>query len=179
MEDEGESKKYTFEQKIVSAVWVHEKVFNNQSWNDIQRNFRARFQMPSPKKTTLMNWERKLFTTGSVDAAARSGRPCARLMHVPYVKASLEENPTLSLRERAQSLGLPRSTLLKILKDDLNMTFEVGKSEDSDEPDLKKLKRPCYNVGHWKLPKYDDGVIEAKCEFPQNSNQSNDSGDCD
>lgn len=168
MEDDAENKKYTFEQKIVSAVWVHEKSMNNQTWADIQRNFRIRFRVPSPKMNTLMNWERKLFTTGTIDDSGRTGRPCARLMHVPYVKASLEESPNLSLRERAQSLGLPRSTLLKILKDDLNMKYELG-NDDSDEPELKKSKRPCYNGGHWKPQNFED--IETKCE-PNNFSET-------
>lgn len=141
--EEDESKKYTFEQKVVSAVWVHEKMFNKQTWKDIQGNFLTRFNMPPPKKATLLNWERKLFTTGSLKDDGRSGRPCARLMHVPYVKASLDENPNLSLRERAKNLGLPRSTLLKILKDDLNMKFEL---DDNGEIN----KRLCYNNGQWK-----------------------------
>lgn len=142
MEDDFEYKKYTFEQRIVSAVWVHEKVHNNQTWRDIQQNFTARFNLPPPKKTTLMNWERKLFTTGNLKDDGRTGRPCARLMHVPYVKASLDEAPELSLRERARSLGLSRSTLLKILKDDLNMKYETLNNNDVN-------KRLCYNIGQW------------------------------
>lgn len=154
MEDDLESKKYTFEQKIVSAVWVHEKIYNHQTWKDIQHNFQARFNLPPPKKTTLMNWERKLFTTGSLKDDGRSGRPCARLMHVPYVKASLDEAPDLSLRERAKSLGLPRSTLLKILKDDLNMQYDPGSNEEV-------TKRICYNTGQWKEK---DVKIENECD---------------
>lgn len=138
--EEDESKKYTFEQKVVSAVWVHEKQYNKQTWKDIQGNFVARFNLPPPKKSTLLNWERKLFTTGNLNDDGRTGRPCARLMHVPYVKASLDEAPDLSLRERARSLGLPRSTLLKILKDDLNMKYELDNNN----------KRICFNNGQWK-----------------------------
>lgn len=168
MEDDTEGKKYTFEQKVVSAVWVHEMSLNNQTWADIQRNFRARFRMPAPKRTTLLNWERKLFTTGNLNDSGRTGRPCARLMHVPYVKASLEESPTLSLRERARSLGLPRSTLLKILKDDLNMAYETGNNNgNTDEPPFKKPKRPCYNVGQWKEKHSNE--VKTKCEYIENS----------
>lgn len=143
-EEDLESKKYTFEQKIVSAVWVHEKTFNLQTWKDIQRNFQTRFNMPPPKKTTLMNWERKLFTTGNIKDDGKTGRPCARLMHVPYVKSSLEEQPNLSLRERARMLGLPRSTLLKILKDDLHMEYETGNNNEMN-------KRQCFNNGQWRM----------------------------
>lgn len=117
--------KYTLEQKIVSAVWVHEKPKNRQTWVDIENNFRARFDLPPPTRNTLMKWERKLFSEGCIENKEKSGRPLSRLMHVPYVKASLEEAPELSVRERAQILGLPRTTLLHILQEDLNMKFEV------------------------------------------------------
>lgn len=139
MSDDG---KYTHEQKIVSAVWVHEKPFNCMKWKDIENNFRARFNMPPPTRATLMRWEQKLFTEGTVDEKERSGRPISRLMHVPYVKASLREEPELSLRERAQALGLPRTTLFHILKEDLEMQFDV---EDED-PKKKHAK----DVGKWR-----------------------------
>lgn len=134
--------KYTQEQKIVSAVWVHEKPMNRMSWKDIENNFRARFCMSPPTRTTFLKWEKRLFTEGTIDDRERSGRPLSRLMHVPYVKASLKESPELSLRERAQELGLPRTTLFHILRKDLNMEFEVD-----DEDEQKKLAK-C--KGKWK-----------------------------
>lgn len=121
----ADDSKYTLEQKIVSAVWVHEKPKNRQTWRDIENNFKARFDMLPPTRSTLMKWERKLFTEGCIEDKEKSGRPVSRLMHVPYVKASLEESPELSLRERAQALGLSRTTLLHILREDLNMEFKV------------------------------------------------------
>lgn len=147
MSDEAESSKYTDEQKIVAAVWVHEKSRNNQTWKDIDRNFRARFSASPPTRSTLLSWEKKLFSQGNVEDKEKSGRPLSRLMHVPYVKASLEESPELSLRERAQILGLPRTTLLNILREDLNMEFEVEGHEN-------KRHAP-YNKGHWKKKKAD------------------------
>lgn len=148
--DINETNKYTQEQKIIAAVWVHERFYNNQTWRDINNNFKARFNAPSPKKTTLLNWERKLFNQGNVEDKERTGRPLARLMHVPYVKASLEESPNLSLRERAKVLGLPRTTLLKILREDLNMEFEVGEENKYVETSKRRL---AYNNGKWKKKK--------------------------
>lgn len=141
-----DSSRYTHEQKIVSAVWVHEKEFNNQTWKDINANFTARFNAVPPNRTTLQNWERKLFgEEGTVEDRQKCGRPLTRLMHVPYVKASLEESPDLSLRERAKLLGLSRSTLLKIMREDLNMEFEV---EDDGSTGVKRKHAP-YGGGKW------------------------------
>lgn len=158
MAEEVSGYAYTHEQKIVAAVWVHEKSRNNQKWKDIERNFRLRFEAPPPTRSTLKSWERKLFNSGSVEDKERSGRPISRLMHVPYVKASLEESPNLSLRERAQILGLPRTTLLNILREDLNMEFEV-----EDDPGNKK--HAAYNKGHWKQKESDAATAS------QDSNQ--------
>lgn len=139
--------KYTQEQKIVSAVWVHEKPKNGQTWIDIENNFRVRFDMSPPTRSTLMKWERKLFLDGCIGDKEKSGRPISRLMHVPYVKASFRESPNLSLRERAQVLGLPRTTLLHILKEDLNMKFDVD--------DEYKNKQHGNRKGKWKLKEQD------------------------
>ncbi|KAK5643853.1 hypothetical protein RI129_007698 [Pyrocoelia pectoralis] len=151
--DNTETSKYTQEQKIIAAVWVHERFFNNQTWTDINRNFRARFNLSPPMRATLLNWEKKLFSQGNVEDKEKSGRPLARLMHVPYVKASLEESPELSLRERAKILGLPRTTLLKILREDLDMEFEVD--EEGHNTDSNKRHLP-YNNGRWKKKKSED-----------------------
>lgn len=167
---EGDGKKYTVEQMIVSAVWVHERCYNNQTWKDIFRNFKYRFNVPPPAKGTLLKWESKLFSTGFVEKRQRSGRFLTRLMHVPYVKESLRENPNLSLRERARELGLSRSTLLKILQEDLNMVFEV----DDNDNNPNKRYAICNN-GRWikKQKKSDTAVGDIK-EEPSTSKGSED-----
>lgn len=150
----SESTKYTHEQKIVAAVWVHEKEYNCQTWKDINSNFLARFSAPPPNRTTFLSWERKLFSVGNVEDREKCGRPLSRLMHVPYVRASLKEAPDLSLRERSKLLGLPRTTLLKIIRDDLNMEFEV--EENIGSSNLKKRHAP-YGGGKWKKKAKNDG----------------------
>ncbi|KAF5270089.1 hypothetical protein FQA39_LY08501 [Lamprigera yunnana] len=145
--DNTDINKYTQEQKIISAVWVHERFYNNQTWTDINRNFRARFNLSPPMRATLLNWEKKLFNSGNIDDKEKCGRPLARLMHVPYVRASLEEAPELSLRERAKVLGLPRTTLLKILREDLDMEFEVEDNGNGSQCSKRHLP---YNNGRWK-----------------------------
>lgn len=143
--EEIDNNKYTDEQKIVAAVWVHERHYNHQSWETICNNFKIRFNASPPMRTTFMSWEKKLFHSGTVKNKDKSGRPLARLMHVPYVKASLKESPYLSLRERARELGLPRTTLLKILQEDLNMEFEI--TIDESNPNRKHAMN---NSGVWK-----------------------------
>lgn len=156
--------KYTQEEKIVSAVWVHEKSRNGQQWVDIENNFRARFNASPPTRTTLMKWERRLFSEGSIEDREKSGRPISRLMHVPYVKASLQEAPELSLRERAQVLGLSRTTLLHIMREDLNMKFEVE--------DEYKDKKHGNRKGKWR--KKEEGECSSIVVLDDDDNDSED-----
>lgn len=161
--DENDSNsKYTHEQKVVAAVWVHEKEYNNQTWKDIHNNFMIRFNTKPPNRSTLLNWEKKLFQLGNVDDKEKSGRPLSRLMHVPYVKASLEESPRLSLRERSKILGLPRTTLLKIIREDLKMEFEPEQDED-EQPSFNKKHAP-YTAGQWK--KREETIVKQDDEKP-------------
>lgn len=151
-----EESKYTPEEKIVSAVWVHERSKNQQTWTDIENNFRVRFGSSPPSRTTFLKWERRLFSEGSIEEKEKTGRPISRLMHVPYVKASLEEDPDLSLRERAQALGLPRTTLLHILREDLNMEFEVQEEY--------RNKRHGNRKGKWKKRNEEDWTkVDGEC----------------
>lgn len=138
---------YTLEEKIVAAVWVHERVRNHMTWDQMMKNFRHRFRNKPPSKQTLLCWERKLFTTGNAHDKTRSGRPIARLMHVPYVKQSIEESPNLSIRERAKELGLPYATLLKILKEDLKMAYVP----DEEAPKKKSTLSSPNIGGKWKF----------------------------
>lgn len=135
---------------------------NRMSWKDIENNFRARFCMSPPTRSTLLKWEKRLFTEGTIDDKERSGRPLSRLMHVPYVKASLKESPELSLRERAQVLGLPRTTLLHILRKDLNMEFEVD--DEDEQKRLAKCKGKWKKRGNGESSKMVGGVKEEEEE---------------
>lgn len=109
---------YTVEQKIVSAVWMHERPYNRQTMQDVQNNFRIRFKMEPPSEYALALWEKRLFSSGAI-VVERNRRRLERLVHVPYVKASLKEKPGLTLSQRACQLGLSQKILRQILKYDI------------------------------------------------------------
>ncbi|KAJ8922793.1 hypothetical protein NQ315_007828 [Exocentrus adspersus] len=126
---------YTDEQKIVAAVWMHEKPYNYQTVEDIQNNFRIRFKMNPPRNSTLLKWEKELFSAKGL-LRTRS-RPLKRLIHVPYVKASLREKPGLTLRERACQLGLSKNSLSQILKYDIKESDWIDEQNASEEQAAK------------------------------------------
>ncbi|CAG9782346.1 unnamed protein product [Diatraea saccharalis] len=69
---------FSIEERLVAAVWVHERKRTNVGMSQIKRDFRQRFGRQPPAKNTLLAWERKLFSTGSVRDAPRPGRPVNR-----------------------------------------------------------------------------------------------------
>ncbi|KAJ8729086.1 hypothetical protein PYW07_006782 [Mythimna separata] len=110
---------FSIEERLVAAVWVHERKHSKNSMSQIKNDFRQRFGREPPAKNTLLAWERKLFSTGSVHDAPRPGRPVNRVARMEEVAASVRAAPALSLRARSLQLRLPRTTLRTILRRDL------------------------------------------------------------
>lgn len=134
---------YSREQKIVAAVWYHEKMYTGLTNEAIRKNFEIRFQKDAPKSVTISSWEQRLFREGLTKHYNR--RNVSRLVHVPYVRESLNRHPNMSLRERARILGLSFSMLLKIIKVDLK---EYEKEEISKlNTQLEKKKENATDNG--------------------------------
>lgn len=119
---------FSIEERLVAAVWVHERKRTGTSMNQIKNQYRLRFGHNPPTKNTLLVWERKLFTSGSVHDAPRTGRPVKRKNHIEKVEASILSAPTMSLRARASTLCVPHTTLRTILQKDLPNTFQKKKT---------------------------------------------------
>ncbi|CAH1953389.1 unnamed protein product [Acanthoscelides obtectus] len=71
---DASDKEYTPEQKIVSAVWMHEREFNLHSMEKIKQNFKTRFGIEAPDPSVLEVWEKKLFEHGYIDKPTSSDR---------------------------------------------------------------------------------------------------------
>ncbi|XP_073954254.1 uncharacterized protein [Choristoneura fumiferana] len=109
---------FSIEQRVVAAVWVHERHHTHTSMGQIKQQFVERFGRAPPAKNTLLSWERKLFGAGAVHDAPRPGRPARRKLLLGCVRASLAAAPGLSVRARAAALRVPRSTLRALLASD-------------------------------------------------------------
>lgn len=127
---------YTIEERLVAAVWVHERQINGKSMKNVMDDFVARFVKGAPTKKTLLAWEKKTFLTGSVRDAPRSGRPSTRLQLCADVESSIHQSPVKSTRKRAAELGIPESTMRKHIKVDLKMKcwrpLNVNELSDDD-----------------------------------------------
>ncbi|XP_077297293.1 uncharacterized protein LOC143919008 [Arctopsyche grandis] len=130
--DGVDTSNFTIEERLVAAVWVHERKLERISMSQIKVNFRIRFSKPPPTKNTLYFWEKKIFATGKVADVKRSGRPCKRKSLIPFVEASLKQAPGLSIRSRAQQLSLPTTTLRKILTEDIKFQPAENQSKSNE-----------------------------------------------
>merc|ERR1712142_873323 len=102
---------YTVEERLIGAVWMHERVLNRQKIPEIRRMFEQRFLKSAPTPRVLREWERKAFETGSVLDSSRCGRPATSAEHIAAVEESLIRHPNQSVRKRSIELQIPRSTL--------------------------------------------------------------------
>ncbi|XP_031765093.1 uncharacterized protein LOC113512105 isoform X2 [Galleria mellonella] len=133
---------FTIEERLVAAVWVHERKRSKTTLGHIKKEFRQRFGREPPAKNTLLAWERKLFTLGSVHDAPRPGRPINRRIKIEEVAASVRSAPSLSLRERAVALRLSRTTLHTILHKDLQHTLPTRKQIKKRRAKTENIKKP-------------------------------------
>lgn len=112
---------FSVEERLVASVWVHERPHNRKTMEEIMSDFAVRFGKPSPSRQTLIAWEKKVFATGSVLDAPRSGRPITRVETCAAVEASVARSPMKSTRKRSSELGIPRTTMQDHMRKDLDM----------------------------------------------------------
>ncbi|BFZ09546.1 hypothetical protein BsWGS_12585 [Bradybaena similaris] len=107
---------YTIEERLIAAVWVHDRVLEKRTMTDVSAKFQERFKKSAPKKDILLAWEKKTLASGSVLDAPRSKRPAFRMEHVEIIQQSVSNSPKKSTRKRSAELQIPRSTLQKYSK---------------------------------------------------------------
>ncbi|KAG7164162.1 hypothetical protein Hamer_G014295 [Homarus americanus] len=156
---------FSIEERLVASVWVHERKRNGKTMADIQTDFSERFGKDPPSIQTLTTWEKKVFESGSVLDKKRSGRPSSRQHQVQTVEESCSHSPNKSLRKRSSELGLPASTVNKIIKKDLGLqTHQPSCVSELRDSDCKKVHIDVLDV---KLPQ------ELNCVIEQTDNDHN------
>ncbi|CAG9861967.1 unnamed protein product [Phyllotreta striolata] len=111
-------KNYTKEQKIVAAVWYHERHYTGMTYEQLKVNFYVRFRLALPENKTLRQWELQLFRSGGLSGKRRRMN-IGRLMHIPYVRESFIRFPNASMNQRSEILGIATGTLSSILLKDM------------------------------------------------------------
>ncbi|KAJ8868442.1 hypothetical protein PR048_029958 [Dryococelus australis] len=111
----------TLEERIITAVWVHERPHSGKTLREVFRDFLNIFDKVPPTKATVLSWERKLFATGNMKNSPRSGRPKTRNSSSDETLASVERSPKTSVRKRSSEIGVPKSSLHRHLREDIQL----------------------------------------------------------
>ena len=99
---------FTVEERLIAAVWVHDRIRNDMTMEDIRSAFTERFGKPAPSRSNLYLWEKKVFETGSVLDPGLGVQKTATVSQK-------------STRKRSAELGIPRATMMDHMKKDLNV----------------------------------------------------------
>lgn len=113
--------RYTKEQRVV-IVKTHYK--NGECYAETVRKLRGIFgRRKAPNLSTVQRLIKKFEETASLLDVKSSGRPRATrsIENVAVVRDSVDVSPGKSIRRRSQQLAIPRSTMQRILKNDLHL----------------------------------------------------------
>lgn len=81
----------------------------------VQRAFRGLFNKAPPHRNNITRWSKQFVETGSVQKRKTSGRPPVSEVTIQNVSESCLRSPKKSLPRRSLELGIPVTTLHKIL----------------------------------------------------------------
>lgn len=81
----------------------------------VQRRFRMIYNKDPPHRNNIHRWCKQFTDTGSVKKQTRPGRPPVSNQTVENIRLSCQRSPKKSLPRRSLELGIPVSTIHKIL----------------------------------------------------------------
>lgn len=103
---------------------IQEHYRNGEKVINTYRALRDHFgEADRPNQTTIGRLVRKFETTGSVDDLPKGTRPKSvrTQSNIDVVRESIQTDPNLSVACRSQKLGIPKSSLRRIMQNDLNL----------------------------------------------------------
>lgn len=109
------------------AFCVRSFYLSNGSYVLVRRQFRAHYQLnnlhQTPSGNLIKQWLRKFEDTGSTSNKPPGGRrrTARSRENIERVRLAVERNPRRSVRKQAFALNLHRSTVQRVLKQDLKL----------------------------------------------------------
>ena len=135
---------FTFEERIVTSMWVHERHNTGDTLDTISANFKERFKKNPPTRKTMSNWESKLFETGYTKDASRSGRPVKCRELCESLEQSTINFPLKTTRKRLAELDIPQTTMMSYMKKNLEVkAWWPSFVNELSGADRKKRKLVC------------------------------------
>lgn len=106
---------YSFEEKLITSVWVHDRQINGKSIDELRMDFESRFGKKAPKHDAMIVWERNAFSTGSVLESAPHHSSQTREQQQHHNRMHLESSSAMgrSSRKQPQSVSSYHPSLYK------------------------------------------------------------------
>lgn len=134
-------------------ITIEEKTFcvfsykSSLSLITVQREFRRRFRKNPPTHQSILRWYRQFQDSGNVLKRKSSGRPRVPLETVARVRQCFEQRPQQSLGSAVHELGLPKSTVWKVLRKSLLLKpYRLQLLQKLKQGDFEKRKEMCDNL---------------------------------
>jgi hypothetical protein len=153
---------YTKEYRIIAATLYHESTKDLKSVKGLKRKLREEYPDEPPDTRVIKTWEEKLFKTGSINDLPRAGRPNERGDEEERVENSLEADPRLSVRQRANVLNISQATLYRIMAYDLGYkSWKPTMTQFLNAGDHANRVHCCRQI----LEKYDNNIRRDRIFF--------------
>lgn len=110
---------YTIPFRIQAAAWLYESDRSNKAMRIVKEKLRQNYDEEPPDGRVIQQWMNKLFESGSIIDQKRTGRPNERGDYCDAVNDSVITDPKASTRKRSEELGIPRTTMRRLLTKDL------------------------------------------------------------
>ncbi|BFZ04309.1 hypothetical protein BsWGS_07348 [Bradybaena similaris] len=77
---------FTIEQRLVTAVWLHERPHTDDTVETVRVKFRERFGMEPPRKATMLGWGKHAFTMESEETTLEMADCQPEVKHVKLLR---------------------------------------------------------------------------------------------
>ena len=100
---------------------ILEEFMQNQSVTVTQRWVRRTMDRNPPSRNDILRWQQQFRNSGNLAHRGGNGRPGRTAEDIARVRLMFQENPQASTRSAATALGIPRTTVQRILKQCLHL----------------------------------------------------------
>jgi len=97
-------------------IFCVREFIKTESATAVQRAFRLRFNIQPPTRKRICPWSKQFEQIGCLCKGKSSGRQRASEENVRRIQESFERSPRKSTRSASRELGIPQSTVWRVLR---------------------------------------------------------------
>lgn len=134
---------YTIEERIEIVA----ARLRGQSYEEVRNRFERKFRKPAPTRGNIQILVNKFMRTGSVRDEPRTGRPSISVESVEAIQNAIERSPQASTRRLSRELGIPRSSVWKVLRFTLKKrAYHLQVVQKLEAEDYAARRAMCYDL---------------------------------